>query len=67
MEFLGSRNNSNDNNSSSYENNYNNYNNSNAYSPMDNGMNDIETTDVSDDPYKNFGEEVTLSSDDLPF
>lgn len=27
----------------------------------------IETTDVSEDPYKDFGEEITLSSDDLPF
>jgi len=29
--------------------------------------NDIETTDVSEDPYKDFGEEVSISSDDLPF
>ena len=28
---------------------------------------DIETTDVSEDPYKDFGEEVSISSDDLPF
>ena len=27
----------------------------------------IETTDVSEDPYKDFGEEVNISSDDLPF
>lgn len=27
----------------------------------------IETTDVSEDPYKDFGEEVAISSDDLPF
>ncbi len=25
------------------------------------------TADVSSDPYKNFGDEITLSSDDLPF
>ncbi len=25
------------------------------------------TVDVSEDPYKEFGEEITLSSDDLPF
>ncbi len=25
------------------------------------------TTDVSDDPFKDFGEEVVLSDDDLPF
>ena len=29
--------------------------------------NNIETTDVTEDPYKDFGEEVTISSDDLPF
>lgn len=28
---------------------------------------DIETTDVSEDPFKDFGEEVALSDDDLPF
>lgn len=27
----------------------------------------IETTDVSEDPYKDFGEEINISSDDLPF
>lgn len=27
----------------------------------------VETTDVSSDPYKDFGDEITLSSDDLPF
>ena len=27
----------------------------------------IETTDVTEDPYKDFGEEVNISSDDLPF
>ncbi len=27
----------------------------------------VETTDVSNDPYKDFSEEITLSSDDLPF
>ena len=34
----------------------------------DNTINpDLETTDVSEDPYKDFGEEVNISSDDLPF
>lgn len=28
---------------------------------------DIETTDVSEDPFKDFGEEIALSEDDLPF
>ena len=31
--------------------------------PSDN----IETTDISEDPYKDFGDEVTIDSDDLPF
>ena len=26
-----------------------------------------ETADITEDPYKDFGEEITLSSDDLPF
>lgn len=29
--------------------------------------NDIATTDVSDDPFKDFGDEIALSEDDLPF
>ena len=28
---------------------------------------DIETTDISEDPFKDFGNEVALSDDDLPF
>ena len=27
----------------------------------------METTDLTEDPFKSFGEEITLSSDDLPF
>lgn len=35
---------------------------------VDYGSNqDITTTDVSEDPFKDFGEEVALSDDDLPF
>ncbi len=62
MEFLSSKNNNGG--SSNYE----------ASQPVDNSMayspepnNNIETTDITEDPYKDFGEEVTLSSDDLPF
>ncbi len=35
----------------------------------DNGNNqaDITTTDITEDPFKDFGEEVALSDDDLPF
>ena len=28
---------------------------------------DIVTTDISEDPFKDFGNEITLSDDDLPF
>ena len=43
--------------------------NSVAYSPSaPEPMNQtLETTDISEDPYKDFGDEFTLSSDDLPF
>ncbi len=56
MEFLGSRGTTSDNA----------VNNSTSYSPHD-AEKDIETTDINEDPYKDFGEEFTLSSDDLPF
>lgn len=43
----------------------------NSYAPKrsdnDDVMSNIETTDVSEDPYKDFGEEISISSDDLPF
>lgn len=41
----------------------------NDYMPNDNMIpNDtMETADLSEDPFKSFGEEITLSSDDLPF
>ena len=53
MEFLGAKNSGANTN---YEDNYE--------APE---QNDIETTDITEDPYKDFGEEITLSSDDLPF
>lgn len=31
------------------------------------GDNNIATTDISEDPFKDFGDEVALSDDDLPF
>ncbi len=31
------------------------------------GESNIATTDISEDPFKDFGEEVALSDDDLPF
>ena len=51
---------------------------SSSYSPSDNigdsfpsseeGNNaDIQTTDITEDPFKDFGSEVQLSDDDLPF
>lgn len=41
----------------------------NDYQPteMPNDMAHMETADLSEDPFKSFGEEITLSSDDLPF
>lgn len=60
LEFLGARNN-NDNNAMESSTN------SSAYSPNNNISNVMDTTDISEDPYKDFGEEFTLSSDDLPF
>ncbi len=35
--------------------------------PMDDVTNNLETTDVTEDPYKDFGEEVSINSDSLPF
>ena len=32
-----------------------------------NSVNPIETTDVTEDPFKDFGSEVILNDDDLPF
>lgn len=61
IEFVGSRPQSGGGQQASYQDN------SYAYSPSAGAMPDIEITDISEDPYKNFGEEVTLSSDDLPF
>ena len=61
IEFLGSRNGG--------ENVVPAVDNSVAYSPSESSApsNNIETTDISEDPYKDFGDEFTLSSDDLPF
>ena len=60
--FLGSKN---DNNS--YNNSFNNNNNYNEQSFNANQSNDMPTSDISEDPFKDFGEEVALSDDDLPF
>ena len=53
--FLSSNNRDNNNSGSS----------SSVFSPEMNQ--DIVTTDVSEDPFKDFGEEISLSDDDLPF
>ena len=42
----------------------------NEFVPNESGMpvdEMAETADLSEDPFKSFGEEITLSSDDLPF
>lgn len=38
----------------------------NSSAPQEMG-NDVEINETSEDPFKDFGEEVTLSDDDLPF
>ncbi|MCM1052516.1 MAG: single-stranded DNA-binding protein [Ruminococcus sp.] len=46
------------------------FDNNNSYgNPMSEqpDMNSIPTTDITEDPFKDFGEEITLSDDDLPF
>ena len=30
-------------------------------------ISDVQTSDISEDPFKDFGDEITLSDDDLPF
>ena len=34
---------------------------------MNNDVSNVPTSDISEDPFKDFGEEITLSDDDLPF
>ena len=38
-----------------------------AYSPSEPTNNNIETTDINEDPYKDFGDEFTLNDNELPF
>ncbi len=79
--FLGSKDNnasgdfSNDNYqapNNGYQNN-NNYGGNNNFGASNNNyqppvdVNSVPTTDISEDPFKDFGEEITLSDDDLPF
>ena len=40
-------------------------NDNNYTTPVD--VANVPTTDISEDPFKDFGEEITLSDDDLPF
>lgn len=42
-------------------------NNANTSNQISSSSNDIATTDISEDPFKDFGNEVALSDDDLPF
>lgn len=42
-------------------------NNNNNLNTSVNSTASLETSDISEDPYKDFGDEFTLSSDDLPF
>ncbi len=58
--FLGSRSNATD---------TSNFSNADYSQPMPsyNEPQEMETTDVSEDPFKDFGDEIALSDDDLPF
>ena len=69
LTFLGSRNdNSNIAVSDNFSvNNYENNSETSNYSVPGEDVNNMPTTDISDDPFKDFGEEITLSDDDLPF
>ena len=58
FEFLGSRNDGGSNPSSGA---------TFVDAPQDKMPSSVEVTDISEDPYKDFGDEFTLSSDDLPF
>lgn len=65
VNFLSSKSASGDGNLSNYNTNTDFSNNSMVNDmPMDLPM---ETADLTEDPFKSFGEEITLSSDDLPF
>ena len=66
FEFLGG---TSSNNANSGGNDYTNFNSSNDFGNHSDfsPLNNIEVTDVTDDPYKDFGEEINISSDDLPF
>jgi len=55
--FLGSKGSGSSNVDASYENDQ----------PGSDEKADIATTDITEDPFKDFGEEVALSDDDLPF
>lgn len=57
-------------NTNNYGNNNNNYNSNNSYNNNNgygNEVQDMPTADLSEDPFKDFGEEIALSDDDLPF
>ena len=60
VNFLSSKNSSSNGNEAPLRNDYLSQNNDAANMPF-------ETADLSEDPFKSFGEEITLSSDDLPF
>lgn len=61
--FLGTR--ENNGNPATFVDNNNSYSQSNEAFPTE--APSMPTTDITDDPFKDFGEEITLSDDDLPF
>ncbi len=60
VNFLGSK-------SSNDEAGRNDYQPQNNYQPNDVNDNNMEMADLSEDPFKSFSEEITLTNDDLPF
>ena len=64
VNFLSPKNSSEGSTSSSYQNNSMP---TNEEANLDIPDMNLETTDLTEDPFKSFGEEITLSSDDLPF
>ncbi len=65
FEFLGNKADT-SNSSSSTTNFQSNLNDGSAYA-FNSIPSAVETTDISEDPYKDFGNEISLSNDDLPF
>lgn len=65
--FLGSKDTNVQSGGAPYQANYDNGGGNNFEAPVMEPTPSMPTTDISEDPFKDFGEEITLSDDDLPF